>query len=239
MADQVAVVVEDDPDIAHLVATTLSQAGFDTEIAESGPDALELIAEKNPSLVTLDLALPGMDGVEVCRRLREISDCYVIMLTARDTEIDRLIGLEVGADDFMNKPFSTRELRARVAAMLRRPRAGTFNGDHPGGAAEPASGQIDAGSGLIIDTVRREVHINEHLLSLTRTEFDLLAHLAHNAGVVCSRAQLISAIWDSDYAASNHMIDVHIANLRRKLREYSNARWVNTVRGVGFRFDLA
>ena len=128
MADQFAVVVEDDPDIAHLVATTLSQAGFDTEIAESGPDALELVAEKNPALVTLDLALPGMDGVEVCRRLREISDCYVIMLTARDTEIDRLIGLEVGADDFMNKPFSTRELRARVAAMLRRPRAGTFNG---------------------------------------------------------------------------------------------------------------
>ena len=239
MADQVAVVVEDDPDIAHLVATTLSQAGFDTAIAESGPEALELVAERNPSLVTLDLALPGMDGVEVCRRLREISDCYVIMLTARDTEIDRLIGLEVGADDFMNKPFSTRELRARVAAMLRRPRTGTFSGEHPSGTAEPASGQIDAGSGLVIDTVRREVHINEHLLSLTRTEFDLLAHLANNAGVVCSRAQLISAIWDSDYAASNHMIDVHIANLRRKLREYSNARWVNTVRGVGFRFDLA
>jgi DNA-binding response OmpR family regulator len=239
MADQVAIVVEDDPDIAHLVATTLSQAGFATEIAESGPDALELVAEKNPALVTLDLALPGMDGVEVCRRLREISDCYVIMLTARDTEIDRLIGLEVGADDFMNKPFSTRELRARVAAMLRRPRSGTFSGEHPSGTAEPASGQIDAGAGLVIDAVRREVHVNEHLLSLTRTEFDLLAHLANNAGVVCSRAQLISAIWDSDYAASNHMIDVHIANLRRKLREYSNARWVNTVRGVGFRFDLA
>lgn len=235
--EHTAVVVEDDLDIAELIAATLTQAGFSVEKVTTGSDALDRIAAVQPDLVTLDLSLPGMDGVEVCRRLREVSDCYVIMLTARAAEIDRLIGLEIGADDFMTKPFSTRELRARVAALFRRPRHGTFASDGPA----PTNGghpQLKGGGGLVIDSNRREVKIKDQIVNLTRTEFELLEHLATRAGVVCSRAELIEAIWDSAFTDSDHMIDVHIANLRRKLRQRSaDDQWIKTVRGVGFRFD--
>lgn len=228
-----ALVVEDDADISMLLVETLSTAGFEVTTAHNGDDALEAVLNQAPELVTLDLNLPGMDGVEVCRRLRESSDCYVVMLTARTEEIDRLIGLEVGADDYMTKPFSPRELRARVAALLRRPR----HAEH-GPVHGPSTGDdVDLGAGLVIRTARREVLCDGQVVPLTRTEFDLLAFLAARVGTVCDRVEIVRAIWDTAFTDDQHLVDVHVANLRGKLRHHSQQAWVHTVRGIGYRLD--
>jgi DNA-binding response OmpR family regulator len=239
---QRALVVEDDQDISALVAQTLTGAGFDVATAANGIDAVAIAEALDPDLITLDLTLPGMDGLEVCRRVRERSDCYVIMLTARHEEVDRLIGLEVGADDYMVKPFSPRELRARAAALFRRPRHGTLlTAEAPGHEAingRGHSGVVEGGGGLVINRDRREVTINDHLVPLTRTEFDLLDHLASRAGTVCTRSDMVRAVWETDFTDDQHLVDVHIANLRRKLRQGSTRTWIHTVRGVGYRFDV-
>lgn len=228
-----ALVVEDDPDISLLIAETLMTAGFEVITADNGDDALDSVRRDAPELVTLDLNLPGMDGVEVCRRLRETTDCYVMMVTARHEEIDRLIGLEVGADDYMVKPFSPRELRARVAALFRRPRTSDPSSV---GSAVPAD-DLDLGGDLLIRRARREVLCNGRVVPVTRTEFDLLAFLAERRGTVCSRADIVRAIWHTAFTDDQHLVDVHIANLRGKLRRQSPQAWVHTVRGIGYRLD--
>jgi DNA-binding response OmpR family regulator len=234
VSDNTALVVEDDPDISALLEQTLTLAGFAVVTAADGRQAVEVARRIDPALITLDLNLPSMDGVEVCRQVRDHSDCYIIMLTARHEEIDRLIGLEVGADDYMVKPFSPRELRARVAALFRRPRTGADAASESGGNGRA---DIDGGAGLVISPSRREVVHDGTLVELTRTEFDLLALLAADAGTVRSRAEIVEAIWDTSFSDDQHLIDVHIANLRRKLRAHDNHAWIHTVRGVGYRFD--
>jgi len=242
MDARTAVVVEDDRDLGDAISQLLDQAGFDVTVASTGADALAHIAERHPDLVTLDLTLPDIDGVEVCRRIRAVSDCYVIVISGRTAELDRLIGLEVGADDYVVKPFSMRELQARVAALFRRPRSTeaanvpvTTLVAVPDAPADRTEGCRD----LSINRDAREVLVEGREVGLTRTEFDLLAHLVANPGVVVPREELMRAVWDSDFVPdSTHVVDVHLANLRRKLRAAATGNeWIRTIRGVGFRFD--
>lgn len=233
-----ALVIEDDADIRALVAAVLAGSGFDVHQSGTGRDIETLLDKHQPDLITLDLGLPDVDGVEVCRRIRENSDAYIIMLTARTEESDRLIGLHVGADDYMNKPFSTRELQARVTALFRRPR-------HPTGSAgnnthrEPsADSTLELGGGLVIEKNRREASVNGVTVPLTRTEFDLLVLLAQRSGQVWDRPTIVREMWQSDFQGSKNLVDAHVGNLRRKLDVASpGAVWIHTVRGIGFRLD--
>ena len=240
-----AVVVEDDHDVGDAISLLLDQAGFDVTVAVTGTEALALVAEVRPDLVTLDLTLPDIDGVEVCRQIRTASDCYVIVVSGRAAELDRIIGLEVGADDYLVKPFSMRELQARVAALFRRPRssdpvpqAGAAR-TSPDPGPEPDATSTEGCSDLTLNREAREVLVSGRDIDLTRTEFDLLAHLVGSPGVVVPREELIRAVWASDFVPeSTHVVDVHLANLRRKLREAAATnQWIRTIRGVGFRFD--
>lgn len=239
-------VVEDDPDISSALVETLEGAGFRVTSALDGRQAVSAAAADPPDLVTLDLTLPHMDGIEVCRRIRETSDCYIVIVSARSDEVDKLIGLEVGADDFVLKPFSPRELRARVAALFRRPRTGT-------GAEEPVNGRspqvpspaqpvdepstISAGAGLVINSARREVQIDGSIVELTRIEYDVLEYLATHLSRVCTREEMVLAIWSSALTHDHHLVDVHVANLRGKLRRHTDATWIHTIRGIGYRMD--
>ena len=244
MNARTAVVVEDDHDVGDAISKLLDQAGFDVVVARTGTEALTLVGEGRPDLVTLDLTLPDIDGVEVCRQIRTVSDCYVIVVSGRASEVDRLVGLEVGADDYLVKPFSMRELQARVAALFRRPRsspvpdvAAARLAVDPVPEADPTS--FEGCSDLTLNRGAREVRVSGREIDLTRTEFDLLAHLVGNPGVVVPRDELMRAVWDSDFVPdSTHVVDVHLANLRRKLRgAASGNQWIRTIRGVGFRFD--
>jgi DNA-binding response OmpR family regulator len=180
-------------------------------------------------VIVLDLGLPGIDGVEVCRQVRTFSEAYVVMLTGRDEEVDRLVGLSVGADDYMTKPFSPRELVARIRAMLRRPR---------GGSAE--SGEERRVGDLAIDVGAREVRAGEERVELTRTEFDLLAILTDHPKQVLTRAQLLERVWGADWFGDDHVVDVHMSSLRRKLGDDPRSpRYIRTVRGVGYRLVAA
>jgi len=235
MEQRTALVVEDDADVGELVGNVLSQVGFDVRIAGDGEAALRAFAADEPELITLDLNLPGVDGIELCRRIRRTSSAYLIMLTARAEEADRLIGLEVGADDYLTKPFSTRELRARVSALYRRP-AVLSGWDRPG---DDGDGVLDGGAGLLVNNTRRDALVGGRVVALTRTEFDLLHWLVRHGGVVQDRATLVRELWDGE-AEPGHLVDVHVANLRRKLRQHAPAtEWIRTVRGVGYRFDRA
>lgn len=227
-----ALVVDDEVPLAGVVAIYLEREQFEVCVAHNGDDALAKAREIDPDVVVLDLALPGIDGLEVCRRLRTFSDAYVVMLTARDTEFDTVVGLSVGADDYITKPFSPRELVARIRAMLRRPRS-----------VQPA---IDTGSpgappprvfgALRIDVAGRQVAIGTEPILLTRTEFDLLVALSSRPGVVLSRRQLLEAVWEGDWVGNEQVVDVHVGHLRRKLGDdAANPRYVVTVRGVGYR----
>jgi DNA-binding response OmpR family regulator len=245
-----ALVIEDAPDICFLLCETLRQGGFDATGAATGAEGLELAEQLQPDLVTLDLTLPDLDGIEVCRRLRSVSNAYLIILTARGEEPDRLIGLEVGADDYMLKPFSPRELRARVGAMFRRPRLsdpGTFApGSGPAGSASSraaSQGGSDADSEelrsgeLVMDLESRQVTLAGAAVALTRTEFDLLAAFMTRPRRVWERDTLARMVWHTDWPGGDHVIDVHVANLRRKLGDSAHeGRWIHTVRGVGYRF---
>ena len=230
-----ALVVEDAPDICLLLCDTLRQAAFEPMGAGTGALALDWAARFEPDLITLDLMLPDIDGIEVCRRLRTMTNAYIIMLTARAEEADRLIGLEVGADDFLVKPFSPRELRARVGAMFRRPRL-------PGPPAEPAPPDTEHScvlrSGeLTVDRESREATLAGAPVLLTRTEFDLLVAFMSRPRRVWERDTLARLVWRTDWPGEDHVIDVHVANLRRKLGESAHdGHWVHTVRGVGYRF---
>lgn len=226
-----ALVVDDEEPLADLVGSYLERDGFDVTITGDGQEAVNLARRIDPDVIVLDLGLPGLDGIEVCRQIRTHSDAYVVMLTARTEEVDTLIGLSVGADDYMTKPFSPRELSARIQAMMRRPRTGATE-VHLGRAPE----QVRTVGDLTIDTAGREVTVGGADVALTRTEFDILAALARDPGVVFSRAQLMAAVWGPNWVGDEHLVDVHIGHLRRKLGDdASRGRFVRTVRGVGYR----
>src|SRR6266496_4119128 len=223
-------VVDDEQRLRDLVRGYLEHEGFNVLAAADGQLALDLARQHGPDVVVLDLMLPGVEGLEVCRRLRTFSDAYVIMLTAKAEEIDRIVGLEVGADDYLTKPFSPRELIARVRAMLRRPRHG--RAEVPPDVPPPQR----FGS-LLIDHARHEVTLDTAVVPLTTLEYALLTTLAAHPGRVFTRDQLLERVWGEDYFGDDHVVDVHIANLRKKLGDDPTApRFIETVRGAGYRF---
>ncbi|WP_020108135.1 response regulator transcription factor [Nocardia sp. 348MFTsu5.1] len=230
-----ALVVDDERPLAAVVASYLEREHFEVAVAYNGVDALTLAREIDPDVVVLDLGLPGMDGIEVCRALRTFSDAYVVMLTARSAEMDTIIGLSVGADDYVTKPFSPRELVARIRAMLRRPRtAPAYETPAPGPGVTEAPPRVFGA--LRIDVAGREVWLDDGPVMLTRTEFDVLSALASRPGMAFSRRQLIEAVWGESWVGNEHLVDVHVGHLRRKLGDDPAApRYVTTVRGIGYR----
>ncbi|HEX6875366.1 MAG TPA: response regulator transcription factor [Nocardioidaceae bacterium] len=221
-------VVEDETELAALLGSYLERDGFEVTLSHDGAHAVTAAREVDPDVIVLDLGLPGLDGVEVCRQVRTFSDAYVVMLTARSDEVDTLIGLSVGADDYMTKPFSPRELIARVQAMLRRPR--------PRGQAASGAETTRTFGALTIDPVGRDVWLDGEPVALTRTEFDLLATLSGYPRMAFSRRQLIDAVWGPAWVGDEHLVDVHIGHLRRKLADdATEGKYLRTVRGVGYR----
>jgi DNA-binding response OmpR family regulator len=219
------VVVDDERPLVELVSRYLRREGYEVHAAYDGEEAIEVIGEVAPDVIVLDLMLPGLDGLEVARRVREDADPYIVMLTARSDEVDRIVGLRVGADDYVTKPFSPNELVARIQAMLRRPRHDS----------QPTHGTRRFGQ-LAIDPAAREVHVAGEPVELTRLEFDLLDTLSAQPRVVFSKEQLLDRVWGSSAYRDDHVVAVHIANLRRKLGDTSDEpRFVRTVRGVGYR----
>jgi DNA-binding response OmpR family regulator len=228
-----ALVVDDEVPLANVVASYLEREHFEVSVAHNGRDAVSLAREIDPDVVVLDLALPGIDGLEACRQLRTFSDAYVVMLTARDTEMDTIVGLSVGADDYVTKPFSPRELVARIRAMLRRPRTVSASDDAAAAPDQPPPRLFGA---LRIDVAGRQVFLDDEPITLTRTEFDVLTALSARPGVVFSRRQLLDAVWTESWVGNEHLVDVHVGHLRRKLGDDPAApRYVITVRGVGYR----
>ena len=220
-----ALVVEDEPPLVRVLTAYLEREGFSVTSALDGERAVELARDITPDVVLLDVMLPGIDGIEVCRRIRAFSDAYIVMLTARSEEVDKIVGLSTGADDYVTKPFSPGELMARVRAMLRRPRTGT----------EPVTAARCFGE-LAIDVPAREVTVGDRPVELTPREFALLDALSEQPRVVLSREQLLERVWGPDWFGDEHVVDVHIANLRSKLGDDPREpRYVRTVRGVGYR----
>ena len=223
-------IVEDEEHVAELIRLYLGKAGFATEVVSDGLQALPAIRRLRPQLVVLDLMLPGMDGLEVCRQLRKESNLPVIILTARDEEVDRVVGLELGADDYVVKPFSPRELVARVKAVLRR--------------TEPADRAQEGGHielpGLRIDEDTHQVWIGEREAHLTPMEFKLLRYLAAHPRRVCSREELLERVWGYDTYSDARTVDVHVKRVRAKLDKAGSAgARIATVWGVGYKFELA
>lgn len=224
--------VDDEQNLVTLLRGTLAREGHAVLEAFDGRTALDLARRHDVDLVVLDVMLPDLDGIEVCRQLRQFSDAYVVMLTARVEEIDTIVGLAVGADDYVTKPFSPRELAARVRALLRRPRLSQMTQARPD-ADEPPPRQFGE---LMVDEARHEATLAGQLLALTAREFALLLALSGHPGRVFTRAQLLERVWGDEYY-DDHVVDVHIANLRRKLADDpARPRYIETVRGVGYRF---
>ena len=219
-------VVDDEPHIRAVLRGFLQADGFEVTEAADGEAALVEMRDNPPDLVLLDVMLPGIDGLEVLRRLRTFSDAYVILVTARAEEVDKLVGLGVGADDYVTKPFSPREVTARVKAVLRR--------DRGAGPGEDAALRFD---GLTIDLAGREVEADGASVMLSSLEFDLLAALAGAPGRVFSRAQLLERVWRYDFYGDERVVDVHIRSLRARLGDpAADPRWIATVRGAGYKF---
>lgn len=230
-----ALVVDDEVPLAEVVASYLQREHFEVTVCHNGVDALAVAREVDPDVVVLDLGLPGIDGVELCRELRTFSDAYVVMLTARDTELDTVVGLSVGADDYVTKPFSPRELVARIRAMLRRPRTAGVP-VHPSGQSTPDTQPAKVFGPLSIEYDSRQVFLDGEPVALTRTEFDILAALSSRPGMVWTRRQLIEAVWGEPWVGNDHLVDVHVGHARRKLGDDpADPRFVFTVRGVGYR----
>jgi DNA-binding response OmpR family regulator len=282
---RVALVIEDDGDIRQLLEVVLRQGGFDVHSAATATDGVRLASEVAPDVITLDVGLPDFDGFEAARRIRLVSDAYIVMLTAQGEEVDTLLGLEAGADDYIVKPFRPRELRARISAMMRRPRGG--GGDEAAVPATPAGGipatdpapavpaeadepmqpaafatttvvspalpsealppadddrDVLRHNGLVLDEGTREVTVDGEPVDLTRTEFDLLASILASGGRVRTKGDLVRDIRSGSYAVASstepeeRAVEVHLGNLRRKLHDDPRqARWIQTVRGVGYR----
>jgi len=216
-------VVDDEPNIADLIELYLSREGFRVVKATTGEDGVRAVGEHRPRLVVLDVGLPDVDGLEVCRRLRQTSTIPVIFLTARDGEIDRVLGLELGADDYVTKPFSPAELVARVKAVLRRTEG-------------PAAAEILQVGAATIDLGRREVRIHEAPVAFTTKEFELLRFLAERPGLALSRQQILDNVWGYDWFGDSRTVDVHVAQVRKKL---DGAVTIDTVRGIGYRLEPA
>jgi DNA-binding response OmpR family regulator len=251
------VIIEDDTEIMVLLHRVLEMAGFRVYDASSGREGLQLIQDHRPDLVTLDLGLADIDGNQVCRQVRQFSDAYIVVVSGRDDEVDRLVALEIGADDYIVKPFSPRELQARVAALLRRPRrlarpavidAPESEGTVGDAGSRSITAVLDArrtrtndpgvlrhGS-LSLDVEGRVAELDGTELALTRIEFDLLATLLSGPGRVWSRDALLHKVWGSEWSSDLHLVEVHMGNLRRKLGDDARTgRWIRTVRGVGYR----
>lgn len=219
-------IVDDEPGIIRLIAMYLEREGFQTASARTGAEALEIVSRSVPALVVLDIMLPDIDGWEVCREIRRVSDVPIIMLTAREGDEDKIVGLEIGADDYVTKPFVPRELVARVKAILRRARAAP---------AETNRELLDYGE-LTIETAKREVRLDGETITLRAKEYDLLVELARRPGVVFTREKLLQDVWGYDFYGDSGTIDVHVRRLRAKLNDdSSNPRFIETVWGVGYR----
>lgn len=228
--DKTVLVVEDDASLVQVLEYNLRREGYQVEVARDGSQALEEARRNQPDLIILDIMLPRMDGFEVCRILRNEMNTPILMLNARDDEVDKIVGLEIGADDYMTKPFSMRELMARVRAMLRR--AGMTK------TKPSATGGQIAIDDLRIDISRRRVSRGDDVLNLTPKEFALLAYLASNRGIVFSREQLLEEVWGYDYAGDTRTVDVHIRWLRGKIEsDTRNPRYIITVRGIGYKLE--
>jgi len=221
-------IVEDEESLLDPLELLLTKEGFSIETARDGREALEKFAKTNPDLILLDLMLPEISGTEVCRQIRIKSQVPIIMLTAKDTEVDKVVGLELGADDYVVKPYSKAELVARIKAVLRRQGSDSTN--------EP-SGSISAGP-VVIDVERHQVSINDQLISLPLKEFELLEFLVRNSGRVLTRTQLIDRIWGSDYFGDTKTLDVHVKRLRAKIeKDPANPVYIQTIRGLGYKFE--
>jgi two-component system response regulator RegX3 len=222
-------VVEDETSFSEALKYLLGREGFEVVVAETGTHALEIFDETNPDLLLLDLMLPGVSGTEVCRTIRTKSQVPIIMLTAKDTEIDKVVGLEIGADDYVTKPYSSRELIARIRAVLRR------NAD-PGERTDPTS--LFSAGPVTLDIERHIVTINGQMVAFPLKEFELLEYLLRNIGRVLTRTQIIDRVWGSDYVGDTKTLDVHIKRLRAKIEaDPANPVFIQTVRGLGYKME--
>jgi two-component system response regulator RegX3 len=220
-------VVEDEESFSDALSYMLRREGFEAVVAASGPDALAEFDRGGADVVLLDLMLPGLSGTEVCRALRSRSSVPIIMLTAKDSEVDKVVGLELGADDYVTKPYSARELVARIRAVLRR-----------GGEAEPVAEAVLAAGPVRMDVERHVVAVDGEQVALPLKEFDLLELLLRNAGRVLTRGQLIDRVWGSDYVGDTKTLDVHVKRLRAKIEpDPANPKYLLTVRGLGYKLE--
>ncbi|MGZ5384416.1 MAG: response regulator transcription factor [Acidimicrobiia bacterium] len=232
MERRLVLIIDDERELRTMLSSYLKKEGFETLEAADGPQGLESAAKGEPDLIILDVGLPGIDGFEVLRRLRQRSDVPVIMLTARSEEMDRVVGLTVGADDYVTKPFSPREVSARITAILRRSSMATRSGED--------EEQALRFEGLIIDSAKREVVCDGKPVEVSTLEFDLLVALASSPGRVFSRQQLMEKVWGWDYFGVDRVVDVHMVNIRKALGDDpAHPRFIGTVRGVGYKFQPA
>jgi two-component system response regulator RegX3 len=223
-------IVEDESSFSEAISFLLGKEGFETDVAENGRTALELFKASAYDLVLLDLMIPEVSGIEVCRAIRTTSMVPIIMLTAKDSEVDKVVGLELGADDYVTKPYSSRELVARIKAVLRR---GT-----PESADADSSSAIQSAGNIRMDVERHQVTVNGTLINLPLKEFELLEFLMRNEGRVLTRGQLIDRVWGGDYYGDTKTLDVHIKRLRSKIEEDSaNPQLIQTIRGLGYKFE--
>ncbi len=225
-------VVDDHADLRHTLGYTLRQEGYEVVTADDGEQALDAVPRSHPDLVILDVMLPKIDGFEVARRIRRDGDVPILMLTARDSELDKVVGLEIGSDDYLTKPFLMRELIARVRALLRR------SGRRQ--AAAPATEGVFEVGGLVVDTIRHRAHLDGREIGLKPKEFELLAFLVAHPGQAFSRSKILESVWGFDFGGDERTVDTHVKSLRAQLRDdVAKPRWIETVRGVGYRFREA
>lgn len=221
-------VVEDEETLAEAISFLLGKEGFDVAVAATGPAAIESFEKSGADLILLDLMLPGLSGTEVCRQIRTKSSVPIIMLTAKDSEIDKVVGLELGADDYVTKPYSSRELIARIRAVLRR-------GELQDADVEGATLEVGP---VRMDTDRHIISVNGEVVAIPLKEFELLEFLMRNAGRVLTRVQLIDRVWGSDYVGDTKTLDVHIKRLRAKIeKDPANPEFIQTVRGMGYKME--
>ena len=223
-------IVEDESSFSEAISFLLGKEGFETDVAENGRTALELFKSHSYGLVLLDLMIPEVSGIDVCRAIRTTSMVPIIMLTAKDSEVDKVVGLELGADDYVTKPYSSRELVARIKAVLRR--------GVPESADADSNSAIQAAGGIRMDVERHQVTVNEVLINLPLKEFELLEFLLRNEGRVLTRGQLIDRVWGGDYYGDTKTLDVHIKRLRSKIEvDPANPQLIQTIRGLGYKFE--
>ena len=223
-------IVEDETSFSEAISFLLGKEGFESEIAENGRVALELFKKNHYDLVLLDLMIPEVSGIDVCRAIRTTSPVPIIMLTAKDSEVDKVVGLELGADDYVTKPYSSRELVARIKAVMRR--------GVPDESGSEANSSIQAAGRIRMDIDRHQVTVNEILINLPLKEFELLEFLMRNSGRVLTRGQLIDRVWGGDYYGDTKTLDVHIKRLRSKIEDDpANPLLIQTIRGLGYKFE--